>query len=174
MSGRADPNAAALPLALCAALGMAVGIAAYARAAEQAPLEPRGRITIIVSGVDAAQGGQLLVSLFRGADSWLEERRARRSVAIAIGERVGAGGGGTGSQVVVVFPDVLYGSDYAVRVIHDRNGNGELDFRWFPYPKLLEGAGISNNHERMGPPLFDEARFSVEQPELALTVIVRY
>jgi uncharacterized protein (DUF2141 family) len=56
--------------------------------------------------------------------------------------------------------DPLPAGVYAVACFHDENGNGKLDTGLFGIPK--EGTVVSN-HARgvMGPPSFDDAKFSL-------------
>lgn len=50
--------------------------------------------------------------------------------------------------------------EYAAFVVHDYNGNGELDTNWLGIPK--EGVGASNNAKgRMGPPKYRDAKFEL-------------
>jgi uncharacterized protein (DUF2141 family) len=67
----------------------------------------------------------------------------------------------TADSLVAVFEDVPLDSSFAIAVIHDKNGNDKLDMRWFPFPKPKEGAGVSQNHLRMGKPRYDQARFAL-------------
>jgi uncharacterized protein (DUF2141 family) len=123
-----------------------------------------GAVVVRVAGIKADQGGNLIVMLFRGADGWLDVERAfLRKVA-----KVDA------DSATVTFDGVPYDSTYAVEVIHDKNGNGTLDMRKFPYPKPKEGAGVSNNTFRLGPPAYDKARFEVAAPSVSLGVVMRY
>jgi uncharacterized protein (DUF2141 family) len=71
-----------------------------------------------------------------------------------------------------VFQGIPYGA-YAVSVFHDENMNGKLDKNFVGAPK--EGYGASNNpRKRMGPPPFDEAKFSVSQPEQSIEIKLIY
>jgi uncharacterized protein (DUF2141 family) len=70
------------------------------------------------------------------------------------------------------FRDLPYGT-YAVAVLHDENGNGKMDKNFMGIPK--EGYGASNNpRKRMGPPGFDEAKFSVTQPAQTIEIRLIY
>ena|SRR5271165_4718692 len=72
----------------------------------------------------------------------------------------------------VIFKDLPYGT-YAVSVLHDENDNGKMDKTFMGIPR--EGYGASNNpQKRMGPPEFDEAKFSVTQPEQTIEVKLIY
>jgi uncharacterized protein (DUF2141 family) len=62
-------------------------------------------------------------------------------------------------SATVVFTEIPQGV-YAVSVFHDENGNGRLDKNFVGIPK--EEYGASNNPaKKMGPPAFDEAKFSL-------------
>jgi len=72
----------------------------------------------------------------------------------------------------VSFEGVPQGT-YAVSVFHDENMNGKLDKNFVGAPK--EGYGASNNpKKRMGPPKFDEAKFSVDQQQRLVEIKLIY
>ena len=63
--------------------------------------------------------------------------------------------------IEVVFEKVPAG-EYAIAVMHDENGNEELDFNSYGMP--LEGYGFSNEAKgEMGPPDFDDAAFDASE-----------
>lgn len=71
-----------------------------------------------------------------------------------------------------VLERVPYGV-YAVSVFHDENMNGKLDKNFVGAPK--EGYGASNNpRKRMGPPPFEEAKFSLDQPDQSIEIKLIY
>lgn len=55
----------------------------------------------------------------------------------------------------------LKSGEYAVKIFHDENSNGQLDTNMVGMPK--EGYGFSNNGGRFGPASFDEAKVTVDQ-----------
>ncbi|MBM4205429.1 MAG: DUF2141 domain-containing protein [Gammaproteobacteria bacterium] len=58
--------------------------------------------------------------------------------------------------------DALPAGDYAIRVMHDVNDNGELDSNLVGMPK--EPWGMSNNARgNFGPPKFEDARFALKE-----------
>ncbi|OEK06934.1 DUF2141 domain-containing protein [Roseivirga misakiensis] len=62
-------------------------------------------------------------------------------------------------SIEVVFEKVPEG-EYAIAVLHDENGNDEMDFNQYGMP--IEGFGFSNEATaEMGPPEFDDASFEV-------------
>jgi uncharacterized protein (DUF2141 family) len=71
-----------------------------------------------------------------------------------------------------VLEGIPYGV-YAMSVFHDENLNGKLDKNMVGAPK--EGYGASNNpRKRMGPPPFDGAKFSLNQPEQSIEIKLIY
>ncbi|MEZ4841981.1 MAG: DUF2141 domain-containing protein [Flavobacteriaceae bacterium] len=67
----------------------------------------------------------------------------------------------------VEFENVQPG-EYAIVCYHDKNSNNKLDFNEMGMP--LEDYGSSNNVYRMGPPTFEDAKFTVENKSLDLTI----
>jgi uncharacterized protein (DUF2141 family) len=65
---------------------------------------------------------------------------------------------GKKGSVSFTFENVMPG-DYAVMVMHDMNGNMQMDFDSNGMPK--ESYGMSGNEMVMGPPTFDAAKFKV-------------
>jgi uncharacterized protein (DUF2141 family) len=71
-----------------------------------------------------------------------------------------------------VFPDLPAGA-YGVSAIHDENKNGKLDFNEVGMP--VEGYGHSNNPaRRMGPPPFDDTKFTLSQPTTSIEIQLIY
>ena len=69
-----------------------------------------------------------------------------------------------GSSMEVVFKDIEPG-DYAVAILHDENGNEEMDYNEYQMP--LEGFGFSNNAvAESGPPRFGDAAFSMSEDKV--------
>ena len=62
--------------------------------------------------------------------------------------------------------------EYAVKVYHDANENGQLDTLIFGIPK--EKYGFSNNARgSMGPPPYEKAKFTLESPKKSLAIKVQ-
>jgi uncharacterized protein (DUF2141 family) len=76
------------------------------------------------------------------------------------------------NQAVCAFTAVAPG-DYAVSVFHDENANGVLDRNFIGMPR--EGVGASNDAAgKLGPPKFEDARFSYKGGQQTLTIHLRY
>lgn len=123
-----------------------------------------GAVEVTVTGIRVQQAGTLLVELYDHASGWLtlDSARALRRVPVTTG------------SVTVTFDSLPTGAGYAVAVVHDRNGNDKLDMRWFPFPKPKEGAGVSNDHVRMGKPKYEDARFSVLDSTARIRIPLHY
>lgn len=129
-----------------------------------AALAGQGSVVVTVTGIRVAQGGILLVELFDHASGWLvlDSARAVRRIPI------------TADSAIATFDSLPADPGYAVAVVHDRNGNDKLDMRWFPFPKPKEGAGVSNDHVRMGKPKYADARFRVSDARAPIRITLRY
>lgn len=69
-----------------------------------------------------------------------------------------------GSSVEVTFEELEPG-EYAIAVLHDENGNEEMDYNDYGMPR--EGFGFSNGAMGQdGPPRFGDASFSVSKDGL--------
>ncbi len=126
--------------------------------------ENLGTVSVTVEGIRAKDRGVLVVALFRGESGWLDPDStfARRVVPVSA------------DTTRIAFEAVPHDTSYALQVFHDRNENGKMDMRWFPYPKPKEGGGVSNNNVRRGPPKFDKARFAVSDSSVTLRITMRY
>ena len=74
--------------------------------------------------------------------------------------------------ISAVFDSVDYG-EYALSVLHDENKNGKIDTNFIGIPR--EGYGVSNNiNPKLRAPLFDEAMFLLNIPEIKINIILHY
>jgi uncharacterized protein (DUF2141 family) len=122
-----------------------------------------GTIVVGLAGVEVERGGVIVVALHRGAEGWLKLESAvqKKSIPVALNGRG------------VTFENVPYGR-YAIQILHDSNENGKLDFRWFPFPKPKEGAGVSNNDHRKGRPSYEKAEFTLDEASVVMRIQMRY
>ena len=78
----------------------------------------------------------------------------------------------TATEDTFVFENVPYGT-YAIRVLHDENGNGKMDKNFFGLP--TEGCGISTNPKiGMGGPKYNDSVFTLNSKQLEMTIGMRY
>ncbi len=115
-------------------------------------------VTLAVSNIEAVQG-ELRWLVFDSA----EDYAADRNPVVAGRSRVQA------DAMAVTLHDLPPGN-YAVKLFHDANQNGELDTNMVGLP--TEGYGFSNNAGRFGPPDFDDAAVEV-QADTRIDVRVR-
>jgi len=72
-------------------------------------------------------------------------------------------------SVIVIFKTIPKGS-YTVCVVHDEDGQGDVDRYWYGRPK--EGSGVSNNPKKM--PKFKDALFSFSEGLKEITINIQY
>jgi uncharacterized protein (DUF2141 family) len=96
------------------------------------------------------QEGELLVALFDSETAYGGKAKPVRVAKIAA----------DAEQISVSFTGLENGM-YALKLLHDLNGNGAMDTNMLGMP--TEGYGFSNNVGKFGMPAFNEAAFSIEQ-----------
>lgn len=121
-----------------------------------------GVLSIRMTGFRSANG-QVLITVFRGEDGFPgDPAKAWKSLMTKI----------SGDRASVDLRDVPPG-EYAFAIVHDENGNGELDTSWIGIPK--EGLGTSNNAKgRMGPPKYRDAKFTVPAEGVVQNIKMMY
>lgn len=140
--------------AVCALLAATAG---HARA-------DGGTGTIIVSADGfESDTGEAVVAVYRKGDGWLDLKKAFRKETAPIKK----------GRVMVKLTDMPHG-EYGITVLHDSNKNGKMDMRWLPFPKPLEGGGVSNNYVRTGKPDYDKAKFVLEKSFMSVRITVVY
>lgn len=72
-------------------------------------------------------------------------------------------------KVEVTFKNITPGT-YAILVFHDANDNEKMDFDTTGMP--LESYGMSNNPMLYGPPSFPDAKFTLENEDIELLIIL--
>lgn len=70
-------------------------------------------------------------------------------------------------KVTAVFKNVSEG-EFAIMAVHDENANNRMDFELSGMPK--EAYGMSNNNMSFGPPLFNDAKFTVGDENLNFNI----
>jgi len=134
----------------------AVAVAADAAAGEGVTL------SIKMTNFRSADG-QALIALFRGGEGFPSRPGNAYKTAVT---KI------SGSSASVEFVGLPAG-EYAFSVLHDENGNNELDTNFLGIPK--EGLGSSNNAKaRMGPPKYRDAKFTLSDAPVSQRVKVVY
>ncbi|BDX04789.1 DUF2141 domain-containing protein [Planctobacterium marinum] len=107
----------------------------------------------------AALNGEILVVLYDSPEDYSQ------SGAPLVSRKIPA----SAETVSTAFQDLPAG-DYAIKLFHDENSNGQLDTNMMGLPK--EGYGFSNNAGRFGPASYEEAKFSVTE-DTQITIKLR-
>lgn len=121
-------------------------------------------LIITIKGIQVEQGGKLILNLYQGEENWLESGKQVQSLEFPIANK---------NELQAVFNDLPYQQGMAIQVIHDSNSNGKMDFQWFP-PKPKEGVAVSNNHFRVGPPLYEKAKIFINKSPMPIEIRLRY
>jgi uncharacterized protein (DUF2141 family) len=150
--------------AIAALLLLLVSAAGAQEAAARDSNKATGRIVAVIAGIKSVEGGDLIISLYDSKEKWLKIEDARMTEIVKA----------DADSATVTFEDLPYDSVYAVAVIHDKNLNGKLDMRRFPWPSLKEGAGVSNNEFGFGPPDYEDAVLRLDKPMLEIRIYMRY
>lgn len=118
-----------------------------------------GTITLIVRGMKNNHG-VVRAALFHSSNIFPSDKPFR-GIEIAIKER----------QASVEIPHVPAG-EYALAVFHDENNDGKLNQNFLGIP--TEAYGFSNNARALfGPPAFEEAKFTVTNSSITITIEVK-
>ena len=121
-------------------------------------------LIIDLQDIDVEQPGQIIVNVYQNEATWNKPYKVYRSISIS----------GLTKEIEVVIDSLKVNEYYAVQVIHDKNENGKLDFRKFPFPRPKEGVGLSNNKSRMGPPRFKDAKILIDEQNVEITINMKY
>lgn len=110
---------------------------------------PRGTVEVKIAGL-RSDSGHAIIAIFRREGGFPSHTKAWKTLSAPISS-------GTAS---VLIPDLPAGA-YAISVLHDENGNGQVDTNWIGLP--AEGVGVSNNAKGfMGPPSYEDAVFHLK------------
>lgn len=121
-------------------------------------------LVVTVSEIKSEQGGQLIIALFQGSDTWLTPDGDVASFVTPVTDQ---------SEVQTTFHGLPLDQEFAISVVHDKNSNNKMDFRWLP-PGPAEGIGVSNNTMRMGPPEFQPAVINMQGSPTFITIPLQY
>lgn len=118
-----------------------------------------GTLVVQLTGF-ASEKGEVLIQLADSREDYESDDEGFRT------GRVRAVAGSAGHRF-----EALPWGDYALKVFHDENSNLELDIGWMG-PQ--ERYGFSNGARGLlGPPDWDEARFTFDRPEQTVEIEVK-
>lgn len=108
----------------------------------------------------SSETGALIIGLYAPTDEFLGENQCSVCESIPVSEN-------TTSYLIKDVP----AGEYAIAILHDTNGNNEMDFNFIGIPK--EGYGFSNNpRSRMRQPTYEETKFTMNKnKELTIKMV---
>lgn len=108
--------------------------------------------------------GNLIVWIFTDEDAFpVKPQKAYKTKIVALESL-------KDNQIVI---DSLKYDTYAVSIVHDEDGNGEMNTNFLGMPK--EGVGVSNNAKgSFGPPKFKDAKFDFNPDFKTLSIKINY
>jgi uncharacterized protein (DUF2141 family) len=118
-----------------------------------------GELAVTITDIREAQGS-LMVAVVNSDAAWNNQAKPVAAQKVAA----------TKGEMTLKFADLPPGK-YAVQVMHDENGNNELDANFLGIPS--EGYGFSNNPNVMRRAHFDEAVFEIGAETKAITIRLR-
>lgn len=118
-----------------------------------------GELTVTITDIREAQGS-LMVAVVDSDAAWNNQAKPVAAQKVAA----------TKGEMTLRFADLPAGK-YAVQVMHDENGNNQLDSNFLGIPS--EGYGFSNNPNVMRRAHFDEAVFEIGAEMKAITIRLR-
>lgn len=124
---------------------------------------PNANVNVIVSGLRNTKG-RVIVWLWSGPDGFAQDdSKAYKMIVI---DASTASNGRISAQWSV--PP----GDYAATILHDENSNNKMDMNFLGIPS--EGFGVSNNIMVMGPPAFNDTKFTVANSPANIQIKLRY
>ncbi len=118
-----------------------------------------GNLIIVVTGFEN-DDGELLIALSNSRGNYENDDSAFVGVNIKIENR----------KAEYIFEELPFG-EYAIKLFHDENMDGELDSNFLGIP--TEDYGFSNNARgTFGPADYDDAKFLFEQTEMTMEIFV--
>jgi uncharacterized protein (DUF2141 family) len=129
-----------------------------------APVSAKSTLSIQITGFRSAKG-KINIALFRDGKGFPSDRASSTaSQRLEIDPQT--------RTATAVFTNLPQGA-YAVSVFHDENLTGKMEYDSQGIPQ--EGYGISNNPDTtQGPPAFEQAKFTVNQPQTTIEIKLVY
>ena len=118
-----------------------------------------GQLTVVIRGLESDEG-KVKIGLFDSKESYSSGEKPFRGFLVAINDK----------KAEYTFGDIPYGT-YAIKLYHDKNGNGKLDTNFMRIPK--EPYGFSNNARgKFGPTKWDGAKFVFNAKSMSIEITV--
>jgi uncharacterized protein (DUF2141 family) len=122
--------------------------------------EDRSKLSVIISGLKN-NNGDVRLALLNSQEAYQGKKPAIAGLVSGIENKI----------ATFKIEKLVYG-EYAIKVFHDEDQDGELGKNFLGMP--TESYGFSNNARgSFGPPDYDEAKFVINQKEMEITIIVK-
>ncbi|MEL6534053.1 MAG: DUF2141 domain-containing protein [Bacteroidota bacterium] len=147
--------------ALFGVLGLTLGSFSFA---PHYSAQHTGTLVVTVTDIDPDYEGQLLVTLYNKEEGFPTEYKTGLEIkTIPVGSK---------KKITVSFENIPYGT-YAVAVLHDEDGDAEMDYNWVGIP--TEGWVCSNEvFPALRSPYFSESSFTFNTSRKTLTLEIDY
>ena len=114
---------------------------------------------MIIGGLENDEG-KVKIGLFDSKEGYSSGEKPFRGFLVAIKDK----------KAEYTFEEIPYGT-YAIKLYHDKNGNGKLDTNFMRIPK--EPYGFSNNARRkFGPAKWDDTKFVFDAKSMSMEITV--
>jgi uncharacterized protein (DUF2141 family) len=118
-----------------------------------------GILTIIVTGLEN-DDGEVLIAVSNSRENY----EGNDSVFVGVNVKI------ENKKTEYIFEELPFG-EYAIKLFHDENMDGELDSNFLGIP--TEDYGFSNNARgTFGPADYDDAKFLFDQTEMTMNISV--
>jgi len=118
-----------------------------------------GSLTIVITGLEN-DDGEVLITVSNSRENYESDNPAFIGMKVKIENR----------KAEYIFEELPVG-EYAIKLFHDENMDGELDTNFLGIP--TEDYGFSNNvRGTFGPADYDDAKFLFEQTEMTMNISV--
>lgn len=118
-----------------------------------------GSLTIVITGLEN-DDGEVLITVSNSRENYESDNPAFIGMKVKIENR----------KAEYTFEELPVG-EYAIKLFHDENMDGELDTNFLGIP--TEDYGFSNNvRGTFGPADYDDAKFLFEQTEMTMNISV--
>lgn len=121
-----------------------------------------GTIKVVIPKIQSDKGN-IKVALYNeeGSDGFLKDiNSAYKKKQVEI----------KNNSAVIIFKNIPYGT-YAVSLFQDENKNNKIDRAVIGFP--IEPYGISGNKNTIGPPKFDDGKFTLKSSNLTIKVFLK-
>ena len=116
-------------------------------------------LTIVITGLEN-DDGEVLITVSNSRENYESDNPAFIGMKVKIENR----------KAEYTFEELPFG-EYAIKLFHDENMDGELDTNFLGIP--TEDYGFSNNvRGTFGPADYDDAKFLFEQTEMTMNISV--